>query len=205
MSFGSIARPSWSQTGVTARAPGSPAPSSRPTCLATPAGFQNSLCLQAQPSSGEEAPGPVGAPGSSQHPYCLGSSPPFLPPPPQAPRPPASETTALADHPCPGRCPPAALPLPCPPPPRLRLPLPGVPCITSQVAGGLGLRDSILDKQPSAPGVLSRGAAGCTFGSRPGWPAPAGLRPGEGGRPGCCGGLRKGRHSPTALTCLAGV
>lgn len=83
--------------------PPAPAPGSHLTCLATPAGFQNSPCPQAQPPKEGQPKGlwVLLAPASTPAAWSPGLPLPSLPP--QVPCPPASETTALAHHPSPGR------------------------------------------------------------------------------------------------------
>lgn len=132
------------------RAP--PAPGSHPTCLATPAGFQNTPCPQAQPPKEGQPKGlwVLLAPAST--PAAWGPSLP-LPPPPQVPCPPASETTALAHHPSPGQ---TAL---CPALPLIALPrqtLASPPRRPVGWASGTGFSTN----SPQAPGALSRDAAG---------------------------------------------
>lgn len=169
-----------SQKDVTRRSPGTLAPGSHPMCLATRAGFQNSQHLLARPPRR----GTAQEPGAPAH-HLLFQLP--------APWPGASKPTDLA----PPRRRPAGLE-PRPPPVAPSRPS----CITPQGAGGLGLRDRILDKQSSGPGG--------TLEMRQTWPpplpsrsrcccrGPAGPRPWGWGR-GCCRGAVRGTGAWMAL------
>lgn len=116
-------------------------PSSRQhpsTCPARPAGFQNTQCLPAWlPQEGQLGASTCSVLGL--HPCCLRSQRTTSSSPSLSPKPSSLQDRALGLHRLQAHWPHTCL----------SLPLPGTTCITSRVAGGLGLRDRTLHKQPS--------------------------------------------------------